>query len=119
MDPPQLDEVAENDKTLVENVLYAIMTCKHPEKFFSSWAVSCTATTYMVAANMPDENFDLNMSDLQAIHSVSPLRIASISVANTNGKNKLLVKVLNEKQKVQLSETEITVTRKRKSTWFF
>ena len=119
MEPPELDEVSENDKPLVQNILYAIMACKHPEKIFTSWTVTCTATTYIITANLPDENFDIHLGDLELIQTVSPLKIASISLANTNGKNKLVVKVLNEKQRVQITEMEIAVTRKRKSTWFF
>jgi len=119
MDPPILDDVTENDKPLVQNILYAIYACKHPDKIFTSWTVTCTPTTYVITANMPDENFDMSMSDLQLIHSVSPLRISSVSIVNANAKNKLTVKVLNEKQRVQITEDEIVVTRKRKSAWFF
>jgi hypothetical protein len=37
LDPAVLDEVLEQDKALVNNIIYALYVCKHPERYFSSF----------------------------------------------------------------------------------
>eukprot|EP00961_Rhodomonas_salina_P180888 2441458-Rhodomonas_salina.1 len=80
IDEPDLDEVAETDRPLVSNVIYAMLACKHPESLFTSWSVNCTSTHYIVSAMLPPSDFDISLVDLELINSLSPLRISGISI---------------------------------------
>ena len=117
IDTLTLDEVSDDDKPLVQNVIYAILACKHPEQLCTSWSVACTATHYVVTGVLPTSDFDINLVDLELINSVNPLRITSISIVNANDKNKLVVKVLNKSQRIQLTEGELIITQKRQRLW--
>lgn len=63
-------------------------------------------------------DFDVSLVDLEFIQSLNPMRISSISVVSTDGKMKLVVKVLNHKQRVQMSEADLIITQKRRRVWF-
>lgn len=138
IDEPDLDEVAESDRPLVSNVIYAMLACKHPESLFTSWSVNCTNTHYIVSAMLPSSDFDISLVDLELINSLSPLRISGISIVSVNNKCKLVVQVLNGNQRVQLNEGkkvqcyllfcllsvwvapvagELIITQKRRRTW--
>lgn len=112
----KLPEVDEEDRPLVHNVIYSLMVCKHPEALCTSWSVSCTATHYNVTAVLPDE-FDVGLTDLELIQSLNPLRIASVFVTVSDGKGKIVVRVLNHKQRVSMTQADLIITQKRRRIW--
>jgi hypothetical protein len=114
IDPPVLGEVAENDRPLVTNVLYAIIAFKHPERLCVSWSVSCTPTHYIVCGVLQDGDFDVELKDLQIIHSVNMWRISYIGISRSQEKNKIIVKVFNEKQKIAVTESDMYITHKKR-----
>lgn len=117
IDTLTLDEISDDDKPIVQNVIYSILACKHPEQLCTSWSVACTPTHYVVTGILPDTDYDISLVDLELINSINPLRITSISVVNANEKNKLVVKVLNKNQRLQLTEGELIITQKRRRVW--
>eukprot|EP00961_Rhodomonas_salina_P204158 2755036-Rhodomonas_salina.3 len=106
-----LEEVSEEDRPLVQNTIYAVLACKHPERLCTSWNVVCAKTHYIVNTILPAGDFDISLSDLELINSLSPLRITNIAVVSESGKCKLVVKILNSRQRVQLSEV-LTIIRR-------
>ncbi len=114
IDPPVLGEVSENDRPLVTNVLYAIIAFKHPERLCVSWSVSCTPTHYIVCGVLQDGDFDVELKDLQIIQSVNMWRISYVGISRLQEKNKIIVKVFNEKQKVAVTESDMFITHKKR-----
>eukprot|EP00961_Rhodomonas_salina_P293354 3933684-Rhodomonas_salina.1 len=115
--PAALEEVPEVDRPLVSNVIYAILACKHPERLCTSWSVACTPVHHVVSGILPENGFDISLVDMEFLHSLNPLRISSISVVCSDTKSKLVVKVLNHKQRVQLTAGELVITQKRRRMW--
>jgi hypothetical protein len=116
-DHASLDEVAEADRALVQNVIYAILACKHPDSLCTSWAVTCTPTHYVVSGLLPSGDFDVSLVDMELIQSISPLRISSVSVVCAQEKTRLVIKVLNHLQRVQLTKADVVFTQKRRREW--
>eukprot|EP00961_Rhodomonas_salina_P220338 2979005-Rhodomonas_salina.1 len=115
IEQPTLDEVPEDDRAIVQNVLYAILACKHPDRLCTSWSVSCTNTQYVITALLPESDWDVSLVDLELVQSVSPLRIVSVALVFQSGNRvKLLVKILNGKQRVQLTEGDLVVRKKKR-----
>lgn len=52
--PAALDEIPEVDRVLVQNVIYAILACKHPERLCTSWSATCTASHHIITAMLPE-----------------------------------------------------------------
>lgn len=117
IDQASLDEVTEVDRPLIQNVIYAILACKHPDSLCTSWGVTCTATHYVISGMLPMGEFDVSLVDMELIHSISPLRISGISIVNSQDKNKLVIKVLNHMQRVQLTQADVVFTQKRRRQW--
>eukprot|EP00961_Rhodomonas_salina_P016602 223730-Rhodomonas_salina.1 len=114
IDPLSLDEVAEDDKPLVQNVIYALLACKHPERLCTSWAVTCTSCHYIVTGSLAAGDFEINLVDLELIQSVSPFRILSVGVVGANDKCKIVVRITNDRQRIQLTQADIIITHKRR-----
>jgi hypothetical protein len=117
IDNASLDEVAEADRVLVQNVIYAILACKHPESLCVSWGVTCTPTHYVVSGLLPPADFDVTLVDLELIQSISPLRISSVAVVSSQDKTKLVIKILNHMQRVQITQADVLFTQKRRRQW--
>lgn len=111
-----LKEVDEADRVLVQNTIYAVMACKHPEQLCVSWNVSCLNTHYQITALLPDD-FDVSLVDLEFIQSLNPMRIALVSIVAAGGKAKVVIKVLNHRQRVQLTQGDLIITQKKRKMW--
>lgn len=117
LDQASLDEVAEDDRPLIQNIIYAILACKHPDPLCTSWGVTCNTTHYIVSGMLPCNDFDVSLVDMELIQSISPLRISGISVICGQEKCKLVIKVLNHMQRVQLTQADVLFTQKRRRQW--
>lgn len=85
---PTLDEVADEDKPLIQSIILAMQAVRHPEKLFRSWSVVIDPSGYLVTGMLPTD-FELNLSDLELLQAVNPLRITSVRVVQSNGSNQV------------------------------
>jgi hypothetical protein len=108
------EDVSEDDEVLLTSVLTALCALD-----------VCTAYrvkhmkphSFLIMGTLPDESFEVDLEDLQFLHKASPLRIERVVVARVGGANELVVKVLNSKQRIMLTDTSMfyVSTRKRKA----
>lgn len=120
-----LPEVAENDKMLICNILYAFWSLQECGQTPVSWNVTTKSTGYIVSVSF-GPNFSLSLVDLQIIKDLSVFRIDGVFVRSSVKSDsndtmtgcQVVVKVLNEQQKVSITEAEIVRIRKKKRSWF-
>lgn len=122
---PELPEVADEDKTIVRNVLYAIWVMQEEAVHCLSWNVQTTPTAYIVTVNIGSV-FSVSLMDMQIVRDMSPLRIEHVMLRNpiqaqVDGEPAgccITVKVLNSSQKVSLTEADVVRLKKRQRSWF-
>ena len=108
------EDITEDDEVLLTSILsvlcsldvcsgYNVETCKQ-------------ATGFIIRGTMQEENFEIGLEDLHFIYTANPLRIEHVAVSRCGGNNELLVKVLNSKQRVMMTEDSVffVCNRKRK-----
>jgi hypothetical protein len=115
---PTLPEVAEEDKTLVRNILYVAKALQSVERTFSSWQVQVKSDGYLVVLYL-SPGFSLSLGDLQTLRDVSTLRVQSVQVRDDDGRAQLRVRVVNHKVPVMVTEVEIVRVVKRSRGWWF
>lgn len=113
---PVLDGVADDDKGTVRDAVYVLYTLK----LCSSWSVLAHPRMYELSGFLDlkkDSDFDL--SDLQVIAQVDPLRIRhmGVRVIGASGTVSIWVHIQRKSEPVVLEEQEIVRIRKRRSWW--
>lgn len=106
--------VNEDDELLLTNVLSALCALDVCETYNIQSIQQNTA--FMIRGKLPEENFEIGLDDLRLIHMANTLRVEYVGVSRCGGNNELLVKVLNTKQRVMITEdtTFFVCNRKRK-----
>ena len=105
------NDIPDDDATLLHNVLTAMQAldaCR-------SYKVHVTTVGYLIRGALRADTFEIDGEDLHFIASVSPLRVERTLVARAAGRNEILVKVLNGRQRVMLADaaTFIAVKKRR------
>lgn len=85
---PTLEEVADEDRSIVTSVLLAMQAVQYPTKVFKSWTVGIEPTGYLITGMLPPD-FEVSLSDLEMLHFVNPVRIANVRVVRSNGSNQV------------------------------
>lgn len=116
---PELPTVADEDKTVVRNVLYAIRACISEENEVANWAVVLNDKGYTVNVYFGQSgNINISLRDLQTIQDVSPLRLTSINIVQGQGKTpSIKASIMNKDQPIMLTETDVVRVRKRLKLW--
>lgn len=129
---PELPDVPDVDKTIVRNVLYTAWALQENSSAPSvSWKVQKISDGYIVSITY-GKNFSISLQDLQLVSDVNPLRIDSVIVRglpgagavvekNTNQTSSspppggciIAVKVLDQHQRVMITEAEVVRVKKR------
>jgi hypothetical protein len=105
-----LEDVAEEDRQLLENVLAVL----RDNTVCTSWKVEVgTEGWYVVRGLLPGEVFEVDAEDLHNVRSVSPGRVVRVCVSRGCGRSEVVVRVLNAKQPVLVSESRVIVSVKR------
>lgn len=105
------DDIAEDDQILLHNVLTAMRACEA----CSSYRVDVVPTGFLVRGLLSDDNFEIDSDDIFMVGEVCALRIERLAVARSAGRNELVVKVLNCKQRVMIAgSATFTACKKRK-----
>ena len=107
-------DITEDDEVLLTSVLSVLCSLD----VCSGYRVEpCQqATAFMIRGTLHDENFEIGLDDMQFIHTANPLRVEHVAVSRCEGNNELLVKVINSKQRVMVTEDSVffVCNRKRK-----
>ena len=91
----------------------------HCAQWISAQAIGCKPPpphAFLIRGLLHDETFEVGLDDLQYVQTVSPLRIEHIVVSRCSRVNELVLKVLNTKQRVMVTEDIVfyVTSRKRK-----
>ena len=109
------DDISEDD----ENLLTSILSAMYAGDLCSSYKITVTPTGFIIRGSLSstDDNFEIDLEDLQFITCVNPVRIERVALCNSSGKIELLIKVLNMKQRVMItSSCTFIANKKRKYT---
>lgn len=108
------ENLSEDDEFLLTNILTAI----YAGEVCSSYKIHLIPTGYLIRGTLVnEEDFEIDLDDLQFITCVNPIRIERIAVCRCGGKTELVVKVLNTKQRVMVTTScTLMATKKRKYT---
>lgn len=108
------ENISEDDEFLLTSILTAI----YAGEVCSSYKVHLIPTGYLIRGTLGnEEDFEIDLDDLQFITCVNPIRIERIAVCKSGGKTELVVKVLNTKQRVMVTTScTLMATKKRKYT---
>ncbi len=108
------ENLSEDDEFLLTNILSAI----YAGDLCSSYKVHLIPTGFLIRGTLVnEEDFEIDLDDLQFITCVNPIRIERIAVCKSGGKTELVVKVLNTKQRVMVTTScTLMATKKRKYT---
>eukprot|EP00961_Rhodomonas_salina_P224555 3035774-Rhodomonas_salina.2 len=106
---PELPNVHAEDRVIVRNVLYAAQACLQGELQLDNWAITVTDKHYVINIYLSTNNdFDVNVRDMQTIMDVNPLRVASVNVSKQgSAPPSLRVCVSNRDQPITLIETDV------------
>ena len=105
-------DISEDDSNLLTSVLSAV----HATEISSFYKVIVTPTGYLIRGTLADD-FEIDSEDLAFFISVNPTRVERVAVCNSNGKNELVIKVLNMKQRVMVTTScSFIANKKRKYT---
>ena len=111
------EDISEDDEVLLTNVL----TAMYAGDICSSYKIHTIPNGYLIRGSiLCEDNFEIELDDLQLITSVNPIRIERVAICKCGGGNtELVVKLLNCKQRVMIAtSTTFTATKKRKYTHF-
>ena len=103
-------DTPEEDQVLLHNVLtamQALQACR-------SYKVHVTQVGFLVRGALHADSFELDAADMHLIASVCPLRVERVAVARVQGRNEIVVKVLNARQRVMLEAVATCTTVKRR-----
>ncbi len=109
------DDISEDD----ENLLSGILTAMYAGEVCSSYKILVTPTGFIIRGSLTtDDNFEIDLDDLQFIVCVNPIRIERIAICNSGGKTELVIKILNMKQRIMVSTTvcNFIANKRRKYT---
>jgi len=117
------NEISEDDQILLSSILSVlcsleICTAYKVQPIVSKAQGPTAFGSYLIRGSLDEDVFEVSMEEMHHIFSANRLRIEHIAVARCEGKNELLIKVLNSKQRVMLtnlhSSTFIVCNKKRK-----
>lgn len=136
---PELSEVAADDKTLIRNIVYAVMALNKTDPFCRGWQVQCVPQGYIVLIFL-NPTFAISVHDLLALRELNVARITNVVITCSDavhaadadppaagdraaaeaahGRSVLRIQVLNGKQPVVFYDTDVVRVRKRARTWF-
>jgi hypothetical protein len=106
------EDISEDDEILLTGILAALCSLE----LCSGYQVQVAPpTAFVIRGTLHGEAFEVDMEDLQFIHTASPLRIQRIAVARCGAANELVVRVLNSKQRIMLTDaTTFYVSSRRR-----
>ena len=107
------EDLSEDDEILLTSILTALCSLN----LCSGYNVRVMPpNAFIIRGTLHGESFEVDMEDLQFIHTASPLRIQRILFARCNGgSSELVVKVLNSKQRIMLTDsTTFYVSNRRR-----
>jgi hypothetical protein len=105
-------DISEDDSNLLTSILSAV----HATEISSFYKVIVNPTGYLIRGTLADD-FEIDSEDLAFFISVNPTRVERVAVCNSNGKNELVIKVLNMKQRVMVTTScSFIANKKRKYT---
>jgi hypothetical protein len=96
------EDVSEDDEVLLTSVLSALCALDKCVGYSVQHALQNTA--FMIRGTLHEDTFEIGLDDLRFIHMANPLRVEYAGVSRCGGNNELLVRVLNSKQRVMLTE---------------
>lgn len=110
------DDISEDDEALLQGILCALYSIDICKGYKVDTATIPPHTFFLIRGQLSDETFEIEMDDLHLIKSANPLRIERIVVTRVEGRNELVIKVLNSKQRIMLTDSSMlyVTTRKRK-----
>jgi len=96
------EDVSEDDELLLTSVLSVLCSLD----ICCAYSVQHTQqnTAFMIKGVLQEDSFEIGLDDLRFIHMVNPLRIEYVGVSRCGGTNELLVRVLNTKQRIMITE---------------
>lgn len=114
---PVLDGVLEDDRANVRNVIYVL----HARQMCHSWSVTPKTRWYEVVGLVDTKkDCEIELSDLELIKKVDPLRVNLISLRVLGGQNatlSLAINVLRKSEPVVLEEQEIMLIQRKRKFW--
>ncbi len=106
-------DISEDDTDLLTSILSAL----HASELSSFYKVNILPPTGYIIRGTLEDDFEIDSDDLTFLLSVNPTRIERVAVCNSNGKNELLIKVLNMKQRIMVTTScTFIANKKRKYT---
>ena len=108
------DDISEEDELVLTNILSAM----YAGEMCSSYKIHTIPTGFLIRGSLQnEEGFEIDMDDLHFISCVNLIRIERVALCSCNGKIELVIKVLNNKQRVMITTScSFTATKKRKYT---
>jgi len=113
-DPPPFPEAAsDEDRMLLQNVALVAASLQYPDVLGPAWGCEYAADAYILRFVL-HSSCSLSLSQLLLVESVSPTRVAGISlVVGSDAPPRLLVKVLRRDAAVQVDHVRIITRRRR------
>ena len=110
------EDISEDDEALLHSILCALYSLDICKGYKVDTSTAPPHTFFLIRGQLCNESFEVEMDDLHLIKSANPLRIEHIVVARAGGQNELVIKVLNSKQRIMLTDSSMlyVTTRKRK-----
>jgi hypothetical protein len=114
---PVLTAVKEEDKMNVRNVIYILLSLK----ICSLWNVNAVAQGYEIVGLLyTDKELSVDITDLELLKQVDPLRVQRVAVCFMAGMNapSVKIRVLAHGEPIVLQEIDILRVQKKRK-WLF
>jgi hypothetical protein len=125
METPELDEVREEDRGLVRDVIAMLSAIQHPNTLIKGWVVNPKPKFYEVMGTIDPkaEECEISHEDMDLlrrldVHRVSPaVRLDVHRVSPTGPLGHLVVRVMRKSERVMVTEYDIIRVQKRTRWW--
>jgi hypothetical protein len=120
VDDPELDEVKEEDRPLIKDVISVLSAMQQPARVCKGWSVKPKGTTHYEVTGYIDTKggeWEVFYDDLDLIRKLDYARISPVSVRVSGLSAQVFVRVLSRTERVMLTECDIIRVQKR-TRWF-
>lgn len=120
VEDPELDEVKEEDRPLIKDVISMLSAMQHPVRVCKGWSVKPKGTTHYEVAGFIDTKggeWEVFYDDLDLIRKLDYARISPVSVRVSGLSAHVCVRVLSRSERVMVTECDIIRVQKR-TRWF-
>jgi len=115
IDPADLDEVRQEDRGLVADVLSVLSVL--PNKLVKSWVVSPRGRNYEVQAFIDTKGgeWEVSHEDLDLLHRIDDFRVRPVTVRVGKQSALIVVGVIGRSERIMMTEHDVVRIKRRRA----